>query len=115
MEPVIDTIVDQLLHHLRSKTTCTNNSGNPSAIDLAHSINYFTMDVITRLAFGQEIGFLASDSDVHGLIAAIKYAMKTYTVPLAIPWLRDIFTSRLFLALFGPKPTDKSGVGLLIK
>lgn len=115
MEPIIDTIVNQLVLHLRKKTSCTNHAGNPPVIDLADPIGYFTMDVITRLAFGQEIGFLASDSDVRGLIASIKKSLKAYTVPLAVPWLRDIFLGRSFLALFGPKPTDQSGVGLLIR
>lgn len=115
MEPIIDDIVNELLRHLRNKTPSAMQSATAPVIDLAKTINFFTMDVITSLAFGQEIGFLQSDSDVHGLIAAIHHAMKTYTTPLAVPWLRDIFTSKLFNSILGPKPSDKTGVGLIMK
>lgn len=49
------------------------------------------------------------------LIAAMNHAMKTKTLPLAILWLRDLLTSNLLMSLFGPKPTDKTGIGIMMK
>lgn len=80
MEPLIDGIVEELLRHLRKKAS----SANPPVVNLSRTINFFTVDVITRLAFDENMGFLRTNSDVHGLISAISHAMKACTTPLAI-------------------------------
>ncbi|ROV93639.1 hypothetical protein VMCG_08103 [Cytospora schulzeri] len=112
MEPIVDNILDVQTQYLRDK--CAMNPGATAVVDLTTVTHYFTMDVITRLSFGKELGFLRNDTDVHGLLAAARVAMKTASVPLAVPFLRDITASRWFLKLFGPKATDKTGLGVFI-
>lgn len=111
MEPLIDGIVEELLQHIRKRI----QGARPPVVDLSRTSNFFTMDVITRLAFSETMGFFQTDSDVHGLIAAVSHAMKAYKTPLAIPWLRDVFTSKLFNTLFGSKTTDTVGVGVAMR
>lgn len=112
MEPIVDDLIRVLTRSLRDK--CAQGA-EAATVDLALVVNYFTMDVITRIAFGKELGFLQSNTDVHGLLAAVRAAMVTATVPLTIPWMQDVVTSRWFLKLFGPRATDKSGIGVVIE
>lgn len=108
MEPIVDDLISFFTGYIRGK--CVEGS---EVVNFGVMFNYFTLDVITRLAFGEELGFLRSDSDVHGLLAAVRDSIVTASIPITIPWLRDIITSRWFLKLFGPRTTDKSGVGLV--
>ncbi|ROW02925.1 hypothetical protein VSDG_01713 [Cytospora chrysosperma] len=112
MEPTVDNLINTLIQYLRDK--CAKGPEATSVVNFALVVNYFTMDVITRIAFGEELGFLRSDTDVHNLLAAVRAALRTVNVPLSIPWVRDITTSRWFLNYFGPRPTDKTGIGLVI-
>lgn len=115
MEPIVDGFVDAFTQYIRDKARPKDaGSSVPVVIDLAPATVYFTTDIITRVAFGKELGFLRSDSDVYGLLANSNAAVRFLAVPLAIPWLRNIVTSRLCQKLFGPKSTDTAGMGVLL-
>lgn len=113
MEPIVDHILRALNQHIRDDVSL--GPGRAAVVNFAEIANFFTMDVITRVAFGRELGFLRTHSDVHGLMAALRAAMRMYTIPMNVPWLRSITTSKHFLKAFGPKSTDKEGPGVLIR
>lgn len=113
MEPIVDDIIRALNQHIRDELSI--GPGRAQVVNFADIVNFFTMDVITRVAFGRELGFLRTHSDVHGLMAALRATMKTYTIPMNIPWLRSVTTSNYFLKAFGPKSTDKEGPGVVIR
>lgn len=115
MEPIVDIILNALIRHIRVHALTVDGKRHPVPIDLSKVVNYFTIDVITRIAFGRELGCLRSNSDVHGLLAAMSAAMKAYTIPISIPWLRELTTSETFLEYFGPKMTDKSAIGTMMR
>lgn len=117
MEPIVDEILHSLIRHIRVKALTADKSTHthPVPIDFSTVVNYFTVDVITRIAFGREFGCLESNSDVHGLLAAMSAAMKAYTIPISIPWLRDLTTGSTFMKYFGPKMTDQSGIGTMMR
>lgn len=82
-------------------------------MDLAPKIQYFTLDVISDIAFGKPFGNLEADQDVSSYIQAVQEA-----VPLAIflatfPGLCRVFFSSM-LKRFWPKTTDKVGLGKLM-
>lgn len=115
MEPVVDEMIGTLIKYLRTHASTDDEKKLAVPIDFYKVTEYFTMDIITRISFGREMGCMATNSDVHGLLAAITLAMKTYTIPLSIPWLRDITTSDIFMKFFGPKMTDTSGMGVMMR
>lgn len=78
MEPIVDNMIRELQQHIRDEISI--GPGREHVVNFANIANFFTMDVITRISFGKEMGFLRSHSDVHGLMAALRYAMKTYTI-----------------------------------
>lgn len=113
MEPIVDDIIRALQQHVRDEISM--GTGRECVVDFAHTTDFFTMDVITRVSFGKELGFLRTHSDAFGLINATRSAMKKYTIPMSIPWLRSITTSRYFLKAFGPKSTDEQGPGVTMR
>ncbi|KAJ4390875.1 hypothetical protein N0V93_004474 [Gnomoniopsis smithogilvyi] len=115
MEPIVDEILQSLIRHIRVHASTADKTTDSVPIDFSTVVNYFTEDVITRIAFGREFGCLESNSDVHGLLAAMNAAMKAYTIPISIPWLRDLVSGDTFMKYFGPKMTDKSGVGTMMR
>lgn len=112
MEPIVDDLIDELIQHVRNK--CTKGPELTAIMDFAEVVDYLTMDIITRVAFGRELGFLRTDTDVHGLLAANRASVRVLTGPISIPWLRDITSSTWFGRWLGPKPTDKTGVGAIM-
>lgn len=110
----VDNFLNQLLQHIHKKID-NDPSGMTAIIDLARSSSFFTIDVITRLAFGEEIGCLKSDSDVFHVARAIREMTEIASVSLMVPWIRAITTSSLFQQLLGPKSTDEKGLGRLIR
>lgn len=123
MEPIVDELVEALVRHIRDKARLglhdddgsdDDDGRGPVAVDLAPISTYFTMDVITRVAFGKEMGFLRTDSDVSGILAHLTTVVRGLAAPLAIPPLRGIMDSRVFQKLFRPKSTDSGGMGLLL-
>ncbi|KAI0853287.1 cytochrome P450 monooxygenase [Daldinia vernicosa] len=80
-------------------------------VDFASLSRYFTLDIITRLAYGQAFGFLDADGDLYEYTIRIDKALKTRNLCQEVPFLKHIIFSRPFHALFGPKPTDEKGIG----
>lgn len=112
MEPIVDDMLNLLLQNLRNKTS--QRPDRSTVINLATIVSYFTLDTITRISFGKAMGFLETDTDVGGLFAGNRAALKSFTIPMQVPWLRRLTWSKWFLKMLGPKPTDKDGFGVVI-
>lgn len=110
----VDDFINGLIKYLRGKIT-TTDPRSPAVVDLALVSMYFTMDVITRLAFGEELGFMRTNSDVHGLLEQTRGALRVAFIPLVVPWFRDIAFSKPLFRFLRPKPTDKKGFGVALR
>lgn len=77
-------------------------------------MQYFTLDSITRIAFGEAFGYLATDSDVHGYIESLEIMMPRISAVNDIPTLRRALFSKWGLLLTGPSKTDTKGWGKLL-
>ncbi|OTB08897.1 hypothetical protein M426DRAFT_316923 [Hypoxylon sp. CI-4A] len=108
-------INDQInaIHDLINRKYISNGS-EYHPVDFAELISFYTVDVITRLAFGEEFGCLKTDSDVHGFLASVKDSWASIAIALDVPYIRNMLFSQLFLRFFGPKPTDPAGMGKLM-
>ncbi|KAL8351285.1 hypothetical protein RB598_006187 [Gaeumannomyces tritici] len=83
-------------------------------LDLGPISTYFTMDVITRLGFGQEFGYLAAETDLYNFLGSVKDLWPRMSTSADVPWIRNVLFSSFFLKLLGPKPQDKEGFGALM-
>ena len=107
LEPGVDDQIRSLLDLIRREYLT-------KPVEFAELISYFTVDVITRSAFGREFGDLRSNSDVYGFLESVKEAWPPLAVALDLPFLRKVLFSGLYLKLFGPKTTDTAGLGKLM-
>lgn len=83
-------------------------------VDFARAVQYFTLDSITRIAFGEAFGYLDTDSDVYGYIESLEVMMPRLSSVNDIPFLRTALFSKWGLLLTGPSKTDATGWGKLL-
>ncbi|KAK4180503.1 putative cytochrome P450 E-class, group IV [Triangularia setosa] len=89
-------------------------------VDLARLTQHFTLDSISRIAFGHEADFemvKTEGQDKHGFNYVElfeKLAPGAVTVQ-SVPMLRWLFGSDFVLKVFGPKTTDKGGMGAMMR
>lgn len=115
LESAVDVQVKVLLNVLRTRFATTEGPGKEKhLVDLGKVSSYFTMDVISRLAFGQDFGYLTEMVDHYDFFAVLRDLWPRMSTCADIPWIRDILFSPLFLRLKGPRPTDKTGFGALM-
>lgn len=81
--------------------------------DFGQKAQYFTLDVISDLAFGTPFGDLASDSDVHEYVHTMEENMPNVFLTTVMPSLLSLLSSPLFRSLL-PSEKDAIGVGKTI-
>ena len=111
MEHTIEKQVAKLIGLIKSKYVSTNTDYRP--VDLAQKLQFFTLDVISDLAFGQPLGYLEHDSDPYDYVDAMDASMPVLASLGNVPWLANLFHSAP-MRRFLPSQKDKGGFGALI-
>ncbi len=111
METTIDTEISNLVKLIEDKYLSSPDSYRP--VDLAQKTQYFTLDVISHLAFGRAFGYLKTDDDVFDYIKITSSFIPIMLVLANIPALARLLQSPLFRGLL-PKESDKLGFGAFI-
>ncbi|KAI8966553.1 cytochrome P450 monooxygenase [Daldinia sp. FL1419] len=111
LELAVDSQVASFIDIVRRKHL-SKSHGHP--VDLALLSRYFTLDVITRLAYGQPFGFLDADGDLYEYTSLMDRTLLKQNLCQEVPFLKRIVFSRPFHALFGAKPTDEKGAGKMM-
>ncbi|KAG7288371.1 hypothetical protein NEMBOFW57_007902 [Staphylotrichum longicolle] len=91
LHQLIDEQVASFVSLIERKYLSTKTEFKP--VDLARKVQYFTLDVISSLAFGKEFGFLAADKDMFGYIKTTESTLTTLLVVALVPWLLSILQS----------------------
>ncbi len=99
LEAKIDENVVRLLDLLETKYVAANRP-----FDFGRKAQYFTLDVISDLAFGQPFGDVATDSDVYEYIKTMEENMPNIIVTTVLPWLMSLLSSPLFRNML---PSDR--------
>lgn len=115
LESAIDDQVANLIRLIRRKYCARPGCRKVVPLDLANVTSLLALDTISRIALGKEFGCLEADEDVVGFFHVMEQFMPVMNVLGDVPWARDIVFSRVGIKLMGPKPTDRSGVGLMMK
>ncbi|CBX98545.1 similar to benzoate 4-monooxygenase cytochrome P450 [Plenodomus lingam JN3] len=111
LESDIDNRVLELLNLIRTKYTSTAAQSRP--VDIGRKIQYFTLDVISSVGFGEPFGDLEADADLHDIIKSTKVGLTMITIFGAfglVPYLQW----PLIAHLLAPSETDKTGVGRMM-
>lgn len=111
MEKDVDDQILALFDLMETKYTSSDSKFRP--MDLSRTFSYLTLDVISKVAFGEEFGFIAKDDDPFGYIANLQEFLPAIIVFGAYTELTKILRLPFVKAVM-PKSTDKRGLGAVM-
>ncbi|KAI9698866.1 MAG: hypothetical protein M1820_007373 [Bogoriella megaspora] len=112
LHPSIDSHVQNFIHLIRSKYLSTDKDYRP--MDLSRKAQFFTLDVITDIAYSQPMGDLVEDDDVYKYVQSTEEMIEVIIILSSIPILNDILQIKWIAKLLFPSEKDSTGVGRLI-
>ncbi|KAK1997896.1 cytochrome P450 [Colletotrichum falcatum] len=104
----LENKIDQNLSRLFRLIERYIDAGKP--FDFGRKAQFFTLDVISDLAFGKPFGFVETDSDVYEYIKTTEESLPMFIATTVYPWVIRLFASPLFRALL-PSEKDRLGFG----
>ncbi|KNG49861.1 cytochrome p450 [Stemphylium lycopersici] len=111
MEDCVDEQIDAYIRLIERKFISTPEEYRP--LNFAQKTQYFTLDVISALAFGKAFGYLEKDEDVYDYIKITESFLPIMLALGNLPWLANLLHSRLMRGLL-PNESDKLGFGAFI-
>lgn len=111
LEGSIDRCVSQFINLLRSKYVSTE--GRVIPVDMSDKIQYFTLDVISTVAYGKAFGMLKNDEDVGSYIQLTNEGLTAFKIVLAFG-LHWLLHAPIIGKALAPSPSDKSGFGRMM-
>ena len=84
-------------------------------MDFASVAQFFTLDVITDIAFGEPIGFLSQNRDINGYCKVGRATIPIFGWFGVFPDLYKIIRLPGIRNLIMPSPNDTRGVGMLMR
>ncbi len=111
LESTIDSEIMDVIGLIERKYTSDEYHFQP--VDIATISQYFTLDVITSLAFGRNFGHIKNDADVYSYVKITEDSMPIMLMLTIFPFLTKILQSRLMRGLL-PSEKDPAGFGRFI-
>lgn len=82
-------------------------------MELSQKLMFYTLDVIADVGFGEALGFLANDKDLHHYIETNDKFFPILVVLLELPIFSSVFGTWPFTKL-APTSSDGHGFGKLM-
>jgi len=83
-------------------------------MDFTKLAGYFTLDILTKIAFGHALGFLTENRDLYNYHKATSEFYPLMELGSNHPTVLSILNSKVMQFLAGPKAGDKVGMGAII-
>ncbi|OAA53198.1 Cytochrome P450 [Cordyceps fumosorosea ARSEF 2679] len=111
LEDSIDECLDQFLKLLRTRYISSDEKTMP--IDMGRKVQFFTLDVISKIGLGTAFGMLQADKDVDNYLQSSEEGLSIGNTALALgfSWLTHVPWLGQFIA---PSPNDGSGFGKMM-
>ncbi|CAK7221886.1 hypothetical protein SBRCBS47491_004682 [Sporothrix bragantina] len=117
LHEIIDTQVAGFIKLLESKYLAEEPSKKSNAsyrtVDLARKVQFFTLDVISALAFGNAFGYLEADADKFGYIRTTESTVPILMSTAIMPWIVNLLQSP-YLRPFMPNVRGMVGIGTVM-
>ncbi|KAF2760576.1 cytochrome P450 [Pseudovirgaria hyperparasitica] len=118
VEGVVDERVEEMVSLIEKKYAISKETSGPSAernyLNVALITQYFTVDVISHLAYGVPWGDVASETDKYGYIEASETNMPTITAMALLPRLLAFFEKSYILDWLSPATQESVGLGMIV-
>jgi cytochrome P450 len=111
LEHDIDARVLELLHLISSRYLSTSTQS--VSVDIGQKIQYFALDVISTVGFGEPFGDIKADADLNDYIKSTEEAMTMMKISLALG-MAPILQWPPIARILGPKESDKRGFGKML-
>ena len=111
LEQQVDKQVAGLVTLLGTKYLSSKTESKP--VDLARKVQYFTLDVISALAFGTELGYLAADKDLYDYIQTTETTLPIMLATAFLPGLLAMIQSPRLKWLI-PDVRNMAGIGSVL-
>ena len=79
-------------------------------IDIGRKAQYFTLDVLSSLAFGKSFGDIETDSDNHKYVETVEESGPAIILVMVLPWISKLFKLPFLKGLL-PSEVDTIGFG----
>ena len=112
LEPSIDCRLLDIVHLIETRYMSTNTTFRIA--DLSSIVQYFTLDVLTTIAFGHPFGFIEKNYDVYDYIKTVGDFMPILEMESHFPLIYRILNSGLVRSLLAPSTKDKLGLGKMM-
>ncbi|KAL3468474.1 cytochrome P450 [Aspergillus heterothallicus] len=112
LEQSIDDQLISLFRLIRDEYTSTIREFRP--VDFARLCQFLTLDIISAVAFGEPMGFLEHNEDLHGYIANQTAMLPIFEWFSTLPVLEKVMRLPGISQLAMPTPQDTNGAGLLM-
>ncbi|KAF2103043.1 cytochrome P450 [Rhizodiscina lignyota] len=97
--------IDQMIEKLVGVMDKYGSQGKP--INMSRWLQYWGFDVMSKISFGEPLGFLDHGYDFNGMLKAQQEHFRYISVANNFPFLDTITKRNPFLNLFKKKPTNK--------
>lgn len=111
LEQSIDNHCESFANLIRRRYLTTKE--NTREMDFAVVAQYFTLDVLTEVAFGAPFGYLEHDMDVHEYIKTVHNFVPVFEMKTISRTFSKFIDSSLVQALLAPSIKDATGMGKL--
>ncbi|OCL05628.1 cytochrome P450 [Glonium stellatum] len=112
LENDIDTHIVNWIYLIKRKYMTTPESFKP--MDLARKAQFFTLDVITKIAFGEAFGDLIHDEDMYKYVQSTEEMLEVIILAGVVPAFKYMFTVEWLGNLVFPTDKASTGIGKLI-
>jgi cytochrome P450 len=112
LEASIDKHVRNLVLLIRRKYISSPSCTRP--MDLSRKAQYFTIDMITDVAFGASFGDLEQDEDMHEYLQRTENSLPVMVMIGTVPSLKDWLQHPWIGRWIYPSATAEKGIGKLI-
>ncbi|KAK3687933.1 cytochrome P450 [Podospora appendiculata] len=112
LEEAVDEQIQKLVDLIDRKYLSTD--GSFKSVEFSRLAQFFTLDVIAQAAFGEAFGFLRRDEDINGYCTVAEQVLPTFEWLSVFPMLNRLIRLPGVRNLFMPRPTDKTGVGMIM-
>ena len=112
LEQSIDKHIINLVNLIERKYISEGTS--LKRMDLARITNYFTLDVISDVAFGSPFGDVKDDEDKFEYIKTIGENLPLMVLMAILPQIHGFLEKSSLMALLGPNAKDRVGLGRIV-